>query len=350
MRSLLLIPLLLIVPLFINAQNDPHFSSGMVKQKVGNHEGAIFDFTESIKEHNNLVQKYLKSLEDYNKLTDNEKKEKNLKEPQCDPALASSYFYRGKSYSLMGKNDYAINDFNTVIKLNPKMGAAYFERGKILWSIGKKDESCIDFGKGSSLRDSLARDAFDEHFCWKEAVIAAKDASSKLRLNDFQGALDQIQPALKLCPDSGSYLGIRGRAYLGLGIVDLAMKDFNKALSSGMPGVDVYLGLGMSLYLQSKYQEAFDHLTKAIELNSKLADAYLYRAYCCEGLGLNQSALFDYQQVLKLKPGNASVYLSTAKLKEKMNDHKGACLDYGKAADLGNAEAQDLYEKCIKEK
>ncbi len=329
------------------AQTDPNVVSGKAKQKAGNHNGAIYDFSLSIKQHNDAVQKYFKALEEFDKIPD---AEKGNQAPAVDVGMAIPYLLRGQSYSVMGKNDYAINDFNNAIRINPKMGAAYYERGRILWTVGKQDEGCIDLGIAGSLKDSLATEMFDEKFCWKEAVQNANEAATKLRINDFQGALDKIQSSVRLCPDSARYLGLRGRAYLGLGIIDLAMKDLEKAVMLNQNSVDAFLGRGIAYYMKNKFQESFDDLSKAIDMNSKLADAYLFRAYACEGLEKDQSALFDYQQVQHLKPGNALAYMKSAQLKIKMNDPKGACMDYKKAADLGNSEAQDIYEKCSKAK
>ena len=292
------------------------------------------------------MQKYLKLLEEYDKIPGFEKAEKGIEAPPVDVNFAMPYYFRGHSYSLIGKNTDAMNDFTTAIKINPKMGAAYFERGKLLWTTGKKDEGCIDLGMAGSLKDSMAREMFDERFCWKEAEAVYKDASSKVRLNDFQSALDAIQKTIKLCPDSANYIGLRGRAYLGLGKYDLAMQDFEKAISLSPNSVDAWFGRGIAYYSKSKWQEAFDDLSKAINLDVKFADAYLYRAYSCEGMEKNQSALFDYQQVQRLKPGDAFAFFKSGMLRNNMNDTNGACADFKRAASMGYMDAQDYAEKC----
>ncbi|MBI4930002.1 MAG: tetratricopeptide repeat protein [Bacteroidetes bacterium] len=323
----------------LSAQSDPLVESGKVKQQAGNHAGAIYDFTSAIKQNESEVQKYLSEGSSV------------IPPLSGGDAFAIPYYLRGYSYSTIGKNDEAMNDFTMAIKINPAMGAAYYQRGKLLWSTGKKEEGCIDLGMAGSLKDSSAREMFDEKFCWKEAVAAYKDASSKVRLNDYAGALDVIQKTIKLCPDSANYLGIRGRAYLGLGNYDLAMSDFDKAISLNQKkSVDAYYGRGMAYYSKNKFQEAFDDLCMAIKIDEKLSDAYLYRAYTCEGMGKNSSALFDYQQVQRLRPGDALAFMKSGALRNAMNDSKGACNDYRRAAALGNMDAQDYVEKCDKEK
>ncbi len=337
--------------LIVHAQYAPLVESGKAKQKDGNHEGAISDFTGAIKQHAVEVQKYLKQMED--KDASSLKGEDSTVASTILPPLgqgqinfAIPYYLRGYCYSITGKNNSALEDFNTAIKINPTYGSAYYQRGKLLWSTGKKEEGCMDLGMAGSLKDTSAREMFDEKFCWKEAVLAYNDASSKIRLSDFQGAFDQIQKAIKLCPDSANYLGLRGRAYLGLGNYDLAMFDFDKAISMSATSVDAYYGRGLAYYMRSKWQQAFDDLAKAIQLDERFAEAYLYRAYTCEGMEKNQSALFDYQQVQRLKPGDTHAFFKSGLLRNSMGDAKGACSDFKRAATMGHTEAQDYAEKC----
>lgn len=337
---------LLAIPMTLTAQNDPNVNQGLLKQKSGNHSGAIADFTEAIKANISEVQKYMKELEAYNKISDFEKAEKELKPPPVDAKYAVPYYLRGVSYSVMGNNDKALDDFNMAISIDPKLGKAYYERGRLLWTLGKKDEGCIDLGRGGSLKDSLSRDLFDEKFCWKEAVTNASDAASKLRLNDYQGALTAIEKSIQLCPDSANYLGMRGRALYGLGKVEAAMRDFDRAISLSNTCVDAFYGRGMAFLQKRKYQEAFDDLAKALALNNKLADAFLQRAAACEGMGKNSSALFDYQEYQRLKPSDANGFYKSGLLRNEMGDKKGACNDFKRAAAIGHQEAEGYLSQC----
>ena len=331
---------------FSFSQTNPLVISGKEKQKKGNHNEAIVDFTNAIKKNDAEVQQYLKKFDDFSKLTDFEKAEKELKAPTIDSSYAIPYYLRGVSYSVTGKNSDAMDDLNTAIKIYSKLGAAFYERGKLKYSTGKKDDGCIDLGMASSLGDSLAKEMFDLNFCWNEAVIANKEAISKLKFNEFQSALDEIQKSLKLCPDSANYLATRGRCYLGLGKKDLAMADFDKSVSISKNNYMAYFGRGEAFYTLGKFQEAFDDLSKSIQMNESFPDAYLYRAYSCEGMSKNESALYDYKQVMRLKPRDPIAFLKSGILKNEMGDKKGACADFNKAASLGNTEAIDYAAQC----
>lgn len=328
------------------SQNDSLVLSGKMKQKKGNNNEAIADFTNVMKRNEADVLLYVKKFDDYTKLSDFERAERELKAPLIDSSYAIPFYLRGISYSRTGKNNEAIDDLNTAIKINSKLGAAYYERGRIKHELGKKDEGCIDLGTASSLGDSSAKELFDEKFCWNEAVAANKEAVSKLKLNLFQSALDEIQKSLKLCPDSANYLVIRGKCFLGLGKKDLAMADFDKSISISKNNYQAYFGRGEAYYNLGKFQEAFDDMSKSILLNENFPDAYLYRAYSCEGLAKNESALYDYKQVMRLKPRDPLAFFKSGLLKNEMNDKKGACADFSKAASLGNTEAADYVAQC----
>jgi tetratricopeptide (TPR) repeat protein len=104
----------------------------------------------------------------------------------------------------------------------------------------------------------------------------------------------------------------------------------------------------VAYYNKNKWQESFDDLTKVINLDEKFSDAYLYRAYDCEGMQKNQSALYDYVQVQKLNPGSGLAFFKCGLLRSEMNDEAGACRDFKKAASLSYSEAMDYADRCDK--
>jgi tetratricopeptide (TPR) repeat protein len=327
------------------SQTDTLVVSGMAKQKAADYAGAIEDFTSAIKKNEPEVLKYLREIEAYDKKSAFDRAEQGIETPLIDINLAMPYYLRGSSYSAAGNTNEAINDFNTAIKINSKLGSAYYERGKVLWSMGKREEGCTDLCMAGGLKDSSAKNMFDAKFCWKEAVLAANGASSKIPLNDFQGALDEIQKAIMLCPDSARFFAIRGKAYLGLSKYELAMNDFDKAILLNQNGVDAYFSRGVAYYSKNKWQESFDDLAKAILLDEKFSDAYLYRAYVCEEMDKNLSALYDYQQVQRLKPKDPLAFYKSGLIRNTMNDPK-ACSDFRKAASMGYSDAQVYVNKC----
>ena len=328
------------------SQTDPSLASGLAKQKEGKNDLAIVDFSDAIKKHETEVQDFLKKWDDYSKVSVFDRAEKGIEAPPIEKAFAAAYYLRGVSNVAVHKNDDAMSDFNTAIKINPGSGAAYYERGKILFANGKKYEACCDLGLARSLGDSLAKEMFDEKFCWNEALLYYKDALSKLKMNQYEEALDLIQRSINLCPDSVRLLIVRGKCYTGMGKLDLAFTDFDKVIAALPDNYDAYFGRGLAFYNKRKYEESFRDLDKSIHLYEGFADAYLYRAYVCEGMNKVQSAIYDYQQVQRLKPNDALAFYKSGLLKNDNGDPKGACADFRKATALGSADASDYLKSC----
>ena len=329
------------------SQPNPLVEKGIVEQNSGNHDDAISDFTASIKKNEAEVQKFIKRIDEFQKLGDFEKAGKASEIPKTDSSFALPYYWRSVSYSATGKKMEALSDLNTAIKINPNLTSAYLARGMIKWAIGKRDEGCIDFGMAASLGDSLSREKFEDNFCWKEAVVTYKEAETKLKMSQFQDAYDEIQKALKLCPDSSRYLAVRGRAYSGLGKTDLAMADIERAIKLNSNNGEAYYARGLIYFSKEKFQEAFDDVSKYIQLsNTNNPEAYFKRASICEALGKNRSAIFDYEQVAKLKPYDPLAYFKSGLLKNEAGDKIGACKDFKKAVSLGYVDAEEYAAKC----
>jgi tetratricopeptide (TPR) repeat protein len=95
-----------------------------------------------------------------------------------------------------------------------------------------------------------------------------------------------------------------------------------------------------------KYQDAFNDLAKELAINPKYADAYLHQAMDCENLSMSAAALYDYQQVMKLKPteGIAWYKIGLNRVKNGLD----ACDYFEKAVDLGCDDAQSYADDCKK--
>lgn len=328
------------------SQSDTALTNGVARQKEGKHAPAIWAFSNSIKVHEEEVQVFLNAWDEYQKVSEFDRAEKGMTYPPIEVAYARAYYLRGKSYAAMNQNGEALNDFTIAIKIDQKSGAAYYERGKILWTEGKKYEGCYDLSVARSLKDSLAQETYDEKFCWNEAVALHKDAITKLKLNQFDIALELIRKSIQLAPDSAAFLVVRGKCYSSLEKLDLAFADFDKAIAALPDNLEAYFGRGMAFLTKRKFQEAFDDFDKAIRINGNFADAYLNRAYACEGMNKVQSALYDYQQVQRLKPRDPLAYYKSGLLKQENGDAKGACADFKKAASLEHPEAADYAKDC----
>jgi tetratricopeptide (TPR) repeat protein len=95
-------------------------------------------------------------------------------------------------------------------------------------------------------------------------------------------------------------------AYYGLGLIKLALNDFQGALkdlqkASSLNSDDFrfWFALGNALQLMSRYQEALDAYERAIQLQHDFAEAHLEMARIKRRLGTHSEAIKYYQEAIK---------------------------------------------------
>jgi len=96
-----------------------------------------------------------------------------------------------------------------------------------------------------------------------------------------------------------------------------------------------YYNRGIKKYDRGDYYGAIADYTKAIEINSRDADAFFNRGLAKEDLKDYYGAIADYTKAIEISP-KADAYLNRSLLKEKIGDLYGACFDAKKAINLGD--------------
>ncbi len=191
-----------------------------------------------------------------------------------DPNVPEIYFWRGK-LATVDLNDEvvetAIAEFTQAINLRPDYWEAYFERGKVHLYFNRLDEAEADFKKVIQLEPS-----FEEAYSY----------------------LAQIEL-------------IRGNDEKALEYLDKVSTEKN---------YKYYYNLGKILFNAKSYKAAIDALSKALEENKYLVDAYYTRAKSYEELEMYREALEDLKAAVTLMPEEkkffntmAEVYFKKAK-------------------------------------
>jgi len=93
-----------------------------------------------------------------------------------------------------------------------------------------------------------------------------------------------------------------GVKYMKKGKYEKAQAKFETALAKNPNMAEAHNNLGYSLRKQGpeNYEEALRHYDRAIELNAKLAEAYMYRGVLHMLMGNEDKALEDHRTLTKL--------------------------------------------------
>ncbi|HXC35843.1 MAG TPA: tetratricopeptide repeat protein [Candidatus Acidoferrales bacterium] len=128
---------------------------------------------------------------------------------------------------------------------------------------------------------------------------------------DFDGAIGYFTQAIR---ENTNYVGayyFRGLSYIQKKDYDHSIADFSRAISLNTNNPDPYYFRGMCYMNEAKYDLSLSDLNRALQLRRNIT-VLLLRAYVnLQMTNLNQS-IEDYNQVIRMKPSNATGYIGRA--------------------------------------
>ena len=109
----------------------------------------------------------------------------------------------------------------------------------------------------------------------------------------------------------------------------------------------IYMDEGTNLmYRYSKYQEAEEALTKAIEYDKNNFEAYYHRGCAKVNAQKYKEALQDFQKAIDLKPDYADAYFNMGRIYAMMSMADKACEYYKLADQYGRPNLEDYLKRC----
>jgi aldose 1-epimerase len=145
---------------------------------------------------------------------------------------------------------------------------------------------------------------------------------------DFQGALSDVEEALKLAPKEPAYRFARGFAYLKKGTLEKALADFDDVLRAEPKFAEAHRERGHLLLIKGEFDKAVGDLNEAVKLSPDDYAAVFYRGYAAAMKGDFDKALPDYDQAIKLEPNYAEAYFNRAVAHAAKNEMEKALADY----------------------
>lgn len=331
----------------VHAQQDPSLEAGWAALKSHNYKGAQDAFTKYVNSFKDKVDAYLSTKQGYDTANAFYKQTKysNFK---INHDWASGYAGLGAASFNLGLKFDAIKDCETATKIDPTNAVGYYYLGVIKKDAGDKMGACKCIGAALTYSDTMkvAKDAYQNYFCWESAQEYYKKGMTEVSIKEYPEALRDMRIACMMSSDSGNYYGYLGMAYQGVGKADSAVAAFAKAIKLNPNSYSAYYYRGLVEEDKQQYQEAFDDLSKAIKISPKSAEAYIHRANVCENLDKEAAAQYDYQQIIVFKPDYGQAYYKIALYRQKLG--QDACDYFKKAADLGVDDAQSYVDDCKK--
>ncbi|XP_077400765.1 RNA polymerase II-associated protein 3 isoform X2 [Vanacampus margaritifer] len=207
-------------------------------------------------------------------------------ESDCNLAIAldSNYFKayarRGAARVALKNYDAALEDYQTVLKLDPGNLEAQNEEKKIKDMLGTQEPSERMSPQADPAVDPEHQRLTEEQQRRQEAVVQ-KD---------------------------------RGNAYFKEGKYNAAVECYSRGIEADCMNVLLPANRAMAFLKLERFKEAEEDCAKAIALDSTYSKAFARRANARVALGKLEEARKDFQEVLKLEPGNKQAQSELQKL------------------------------------
>ncbi|XP_022045045.1 RNA polymerase II-associated protein 3 [Acanthochromis polyacanthus] len=211
-------------------------------------------------------------------------------ESDCNLAIAldgnyvKAFARRGAARVALKKYESALEDYETVLKLDPGNVEAQNEIKKI------KEETS---GHQAATVQSEAT---------RQEAAPTVDPDQHRLLEDQQRRQEAV-----LQKD-------RGNAYFKEGKYEAAVECYTRGMEADSMNVLLPANRAMAFLRLDKYEEAEEDCTKAISLDSTYSKAFARRGTARAALGKLEEAKQDFQQLLKLEPGNKQALNELQKL------------------------------------
>jgi tetratricopeptide (TPR) repeat protein len=208
-------------------------------------------------------------------------------------------------YLRLGENKKVIEVLSPIQQANQDDLAIVYMLGTALVRDGQAD-------KGQVLIDRILKNG-------DSAEARLLMGTTKLMVNDFSGALVDLQKAVELNPNLPDGYAYYGAALLATGDQPGAQNAFERALKDDSNNFDSNLRMGMLLRQDEKYNEAMPYLRHALEIRPGDVGVRYQIATIKLSTGQLEQARADLESLVTEAPNfsEAHVLLATAYYREK---------------------------------
>lgn len=175
-----------------------------------------------------------------------------------------------------------------------------------------------------------------------------RKAAINIELQQWDYAISEYSLVLQKEPANPAALFYRAYANTHLRRYDLARNDYEDFLKAAPYSMEARLGLAHVYTLLNRSTDAMDQLNRLVELYPDSAVVYVARAGIETGSKAYDAALYDWDEALRLSPGNTDYMISKADLLLLMGRRQEARAMLDAAVDKGvpRGTLREWFERC----
>ena len=183
---------------------------------------------------------------------------------RAEPQAADTYYFVGEAHLLLDEPDQALFAYEKAIETNPNFAPAYLGRARAMSALDPEFDIEADLNQAVILDPDLA-------------AAHLELTAFYLSIGNYDQALEALEIAEKLAPESPLIYAYRSQAYLHTGENKLALEAAQQAYELDQTILSVYLTLG-NLHLLSGNAEEASHFLE-IYLRYIKNDSNAWAAY-----------------------------------------------------------------------
>ena len=234
---------------------------------------------------------------------------------------ADAYIARGTVYYRLQKYDAAMNDFNKATLLDRSNTQPFTMRGNIYQDQGNHEKAIDEYTQVIALiADRIEADISDLEFLLSGDMksglyeLAILDLGNVLcgrgvcrsRTKDSEGALADLDSAIRLIPTDANFYCARGIAYIEMGEHEKAMEELDVAIKLDTKSAS-------ALFIRAEFhldngdcQEAITDAHRAIELNPDWSDLLWIEGKARLHLGEYGKAIENFSRAIEVASAHRS--------------------------------------------
>ena len=257
------------------------------------------------------------------------------------PVLA--WYFKGLSFSRIERPEAALINYERAIDHSPESDLVHAERCRTLQTLSEQQEEiepCIEEQAITRYQQALVENSND-------GIILTNQGLFFEALDRQERAFDSYNQALELLPESPFILTRRCTVANELGNYQEALSSCESALDS-----DRTLASSELAYIRTQqsrasigleqYQEAFNAASKAIAINSGVAEAWNNQGVSLWYLNRPEEALIAIERAINIEPEYTRALFNYGRILSSLEQYEEALEFYDRALEVSVGTTDDL--------